>query len=148
MTARRLASVAVGIVLLLSWVGLSFWLFGLNYSSSFFHYNLPSRLPPFIAACLGALALPTSAFWQWSRVRRGARPLRAWFVHSFWAAASVVPLVAVAAAAMRAPSPWRPSADDAMGTGIDFLLLVGLAVASAALLGLALVIRHFARGAA
>ena len=145
-TSQRVASGALTIAFLLSWAAFSFWLFSFSYSSSFFQYNLPSRLPPFAAAVLGALALPISAACQWRRVRRRtARPLRAWLSHCLWAAASVVPLLVVAALVAHAPGPWRSSADDAMGTGIDFLLLVGMAIASAVLLGVALVIRNLVR---
>jgi hypothetical protein len=43
------------------WVVLAFWAFSLSSSSSFFEYNLPSRLPPFLAAFAAAVALPIIA---------------------------------------------------------------------------------------
>lgn len=139
MRAKQIARLAAEVVLLLAWAVFAFWLFSLSYSSSFFRYNLPSRLPPFVAAVAGAVALPISAVYQWRRARRRAvSPLKAWILHGLCAAAAVLPLMLVAAIQSRAPNPWHASADDAMGTGIDFLLLAAGAILSSLVLGVAL----------
>jgi hypothetical protein len=135
-------------LLLLAWAALAFWTFSFAFSGSFFRWNLPSRLPPFVAAWAGATLLPVSAAWQWARVRRQAcGPFEALGLHVAGAALSVAPLLLVTAVQRRMPEPWRLSADDAMGVGIDLLILLGAAVASTVLLGLALLIeRRLARG--
>jgi hypothetical protein len=40
----------------------------------------------------------------------------------------------------RAPDPWHLSADDAMGVGIDWLLLLGLSLLSLPVVGVALLV--------
>lgn len=144
MAIPALALRIVKILTLLAWAAFAVWAFAFSFSSSFFHYAPHSRLPPFFAAWAGAVVLPISAHLQWSRVaRRGRSPLLAWFLHGVTAAACVLPMMAVAAVLSRAPSPWRPSADDAMGAGIDFMVLTGMAIASGILLGLALLVRSW-----
>jgi hypothetical protein len=144
----KASKVALGVVKLtafVAWCCFVFWVFSFNYSSSFFHYNVHSRLPPFLAAFSGAVALPLSVHYQWTRIRLGySSPLRAWLFHGVSALACVLPLLAVAGLMVRLPAPWHASADDAMGTGIDFLILVALALASSVLLGLALLVRTIA----
>ena len=129
------------IAVLLAWTGLAFWAFSFSYSSSFFQYSRPSRLPPFVAALLAVL-IPISGVRQWRRVRLGkTSALRAWIAHALAAAASLAPLALVAAILARAPDPWRLSGDDAMGVGLNFLGLAALGVASALILGVALAMR-------
>lgn len=109
----------------------AFRVFSFGFSDSFFEYNLHSRLPPFLAAWLAAVAIAISGFAQWRQVRSGrTSAMRAWWFHVLAAAASLVPLLAVAAILHRAPPPWHLSADDAMGVGIDWLMLVGFALLS------------------
>ena len=125
------------------WVVLAFWALSLSYSSSFFEYNLPSRLPPFLAAFAATVALPISAHVQWQRVtREKISPLRGWLLHCVVATGLFVPLVAVASLLARAPAPWHLSADDAMGVGIDFLLLLTAAIASSVVLAIAFLLRR------
>jgi len=124
-------------VLALVWAAFWFWAFSLAYSDSFFDYNRNSRVPVFVAALLGAVLIFASAARQW-RSRRS--PVAASVRHALGVVLSVSPLLATSALLHHAPPPWRPSADDAMGTGIDFLLLVGAGLASLVVLagGLAL----------
>lgn len=124
---------------LVAWAAFAFWLFSYSFSSSFFRYNQPSRLPPFIAACLGAIVIPVSGFVQWRRVRRrSASPLAAALFHVAVSTVALGPLVIVAAILAHAPEPWHPSADDAMGVGIDFLILVGIALTSVIVMSIVL----------
>jgi len=114
------------------WLSFWFWAFSLAYNDSFFEYNRRSRLPVLAAALVGAAGIFASAVVQW----RSRRPIVSGCLrHVFGAAVSLCPLLAVSALLRRADPPWRPSADDAMGTGIDFLLLVGAGIASLAVLG-------------
>jgi hypothetical protein len=50
----------------------------------------------------------------------------------------VLPLAGTAALLARAPAPFHLSGDDAMGVGIDFMVLTAAAIVSALLLGLLL----------
>ena len=131
----------------LGWAGFWFWVFSFAYSDSFFLYNRPARLPVLFAAWLGACAILASAIWQWRRQgRRRGSILAACLRHAIGVALSLCPLLVVSAVLRRAPPPWRPSADDAMGTGIDFLILCGLGIVSVAVLALALSARRISRG--
>jgi hypothetical protein len=114
-----------------AWAIFSFWLFSFSFSDSFFQYNLPSRLPPFLAAVFSALVIPVSGARQWLRVRQAATTrLRAWLAHAVATGVSLLPFVLAAAFLAKAPAPWKLSADDAMGLGIDFLMLLGMALIS------------------
>ena len=136
---RKIALLAV----LCAWTILAFWTFSLGYSSSFFQYNLPSRLPPFLAALLGAIALPVGAWFHWARVSGGrVSPAKGWLHQCLTASVSLLPLVATAFLVHHAPEPFRPSADDAMGTGIDFMILLAAVLAWTVLFGLALLVRR------
>jgi hypothetical protein len=86
-----------------------------------------------------AVALPWSGGRQWWRYRSGERTRLAAFGRHLLAtgAALGVPLGVVAALRV-APRAMRPSADDAMGIGLDFLAVLAIAVASALVLGVAL----------
>jgi len=119
-----------------------FWAFSLAYSSSFFSYNRHSRLPVFAAALVGAAGIFASAVVQWRAPRS---VVGACLRHAVGVAASLFPLAAVSALLHRADGPWRPSADDAMGTGIDFLLLTGVGMASLAFLASGLALRRLWR---
>ena len=134
----NLATFALGaakLIALLLWAALAFWTFSLSFSSSFFEHDLPSRLPPFVAAFAGALALPISAYFQWKRARHGASRLGAWLGHAAIAAVCLLPLAGTAALLSRAPEPFHLSGDDAMGVGVMFLVLSAAAIASGLLLG-------------
>jgi len=119
---RAVAWLALGL-----WSAAAFWTFSLSFSASFFRYNLASRLPPFLAAWLAATALPLLGARAWRRVRVGRTGIaRAWIEYVLLASAALVPFLLTTAVERRLPSPWRMSADDAMGAGIDFLILLGL----------------------
>jgi hypothetical protein len=119
-----------------------FWAFSLAYSDSFFAYNRHSRLPVLAAGLLGAGTIFVSAVAQW-RARRSAAA--ACLRHVGAVVFSLCPLLAMSALLSRAAPPWRPSADDAMGTGIDLLLLVGAGVATLVVLAVGLALRTLGR---
>jgi hypothetical protein len=113
---------------LLAWIVFAVWVFSFSFSSSFFRWNLAARLGPFVGAWLAAVALPVAGAWElagFTRGRRGA--LAAWLRHLGWTVLAFVPFLAVTALQRRLPDPFRLSADDAMGVGIDFLILIVLA---------------------
>lgn len=136
---RALAARTSVAIAALAWALFCIWLFSFSFSDRFFEYNLPSRLPPFLAAVASAMAIPVSGVRQWLRARHGkVTRLRAWMTHVIASAASMLPFVLVVAIGSKAPTPWRPSADDAMGLGIDFVMLIGIGLVSLLLCGLAL----------
>lgn len=130
------------LVALLLWAALAFWTFSLGFSASYFKHDLPSRMPPFLAAFAGALALPLSAYHQWRRARSGASRMGAWLSHCACAGLCVLPLAGTAALLSRLPDPFHLSGDDAMGVGIVFLILVATAIVSAFLLGVLMLATH------
>jgi hypothetical protein len=135
--ARRLA---VGFALV-AWTAVAFWAFSFGFSATFFQYDFASRLPPLVAALLAALAIPVSAFGQWSRMRQNRTSrLRAWFTHLFCTLALLVAFAVIAALLGRAAAPFRLAGDDAMGVAYDFLMLAGLGIASVLILAIALAI--------
>ena len=126
-----------------TWIACWFWAFSFAYSDSFFLYNRHSRLPAFFAAWLGSGLIFASACFQWT----SRRPiLAACLWHSVGVVASVCPLLIVSAVLARAPVPWRLSGDDALGVGIDFMVLCALGVASVVLLAVGLALRGAIRG--
>lgn len=133
--ARR-AGLAVALV---AWSAFAFWVFSFAFSDNYFRYSLASRLPVFVAAFAAAVAIPCSAAWQWHRARAGRTTrLRAWLGHAVGSTLCLVPFVAVTSILKRLPSRWRLSADDGMGAGIDFLMLLALAIGFGVLLAVAL----------
>ena len=130
-------------IFLLAWGALAFWTFSLSYSSQFFKYDLPSRLPPFLAAFAGAIAIPVSFRYQFQRAtsKRSSR-LRAWLAHVGTAFAATVPLAVTASVLSRVRGPMHLSGDDAMGVGINFFLLISVASLSGLLLAVAFVVQH------
>lgn len=138
-SARDLARRAGLAAALLAWSAFAFWAFSFAFSDNYFRYSLASRLPVFVAAFAAAVAIPCSAAWQWHRARTGrATRLWAWLGHVVGCALCLAPFMAVTAVLSRLPSSWRLSADDAMGAGIDFLMLLALAIGSGILLAGAL----------
>jgi hypothetical protein len=108
------------------WLAFWFWAFSFAYSDGFFRYERCSRLPVFAAALLGAVVIPGSARRAWRR-----RTLWAALVaHLAGVVCGLAPLALVSALSSRLPGPCRLSADDAMGAGIDFMLLVGVSLLS------------------
>jgi len=138
-SARDLARRAGLAAALLAWSAFAFWIFSFAFSDGYFRYSLHSRLPVFLAAFAAGVAIPCSAAWQWHRARTGRTTrLRAWLGHAVGCGLCLAPFVAVTATLSRLPSPWRLSADDGMGAGIDFLMLLALAIGSGILLAGAL----------
>ncbi|HEX5093565.1 MAG TPA: hypothetical protein VFV84_12845 [Burkholderiales bacterium] len=137
--ARSALARAGAAIALLAWAAFAFWLFSFAYSDSYFRYSLASRLPLFVVAFAAAVAIPCSAAWQWLQVRRGrATRLRAWLTHAIACVLGLAPFFAVTAVLVRLPSRWKLSADDAMGAGIDFLMLLAMAIGSGIVLAVAL----------
>lgn len=128
------------VLVALAWTGFAIWLFSFSFSDHYFKYSLPSRLPPFLAALFSALVIPVSGARQFLRVRRAqATRVQAWFTHAVVTALSVLPLMLTSALLSRAPEPWKLSGDDAMGVGIDILMLFGIALLSLVVLAVLLV---------
>lgn len=120
----------------LAWTTFWFWAFSFAYSDSFFVYNRHSRIPTFVAALLIAVLIPWSAALQgWRFARSGRRGMLAILAHLGTCLVLLACLPAVSGVLRRSGPPWRASADDAMGVGIDFLMLLGLAVVSVIVLG-------------
>jgi len=111
---------------LLPWVGFWFWAFSFGYSDSFFEYDPWTRLPLLGAAVWGAATLPVAAHLAWR-----SRPslLRALAVYCAGVCGALIPLGFTSFVLSRSRGRWHLQADDAMGAGIDFLILVGLSVA-------------------
>jgi hypothetical protein len=125
-----------------AWLTFWLWAFSLAFSDSFFVYNRHSRLPTFTAAWLGSAGILASACSQWTS-RRPILAASLW--HLVGAIASMCPLVLVSALLSRAPEPWHLSGDDAMGVGIDFLILCALGALSVVLLPVGLALREAIR---
>jgi hypothetical protein len=124
------------------WVALWTWAFAFSYSDSYFRYSPCTRIPVFAAALLGAIAMPASALRLWRR----SGP--AWALALRQAGASLVALLPVMATSFvlsRAPGACRLSGDDAMGVGIDILVLGALALVTTVVLGLAVAARRSRR---
>jgi len=138
--SARAIAVRGGIVIaLLAWAVFAFWLFSFSYSDGYFRYSLASRLPLFLMAFALAVVIPGSAAWQWRRAHLAQTTrLRAWLAHAVACVVGFVPFFLVTAVLVRLPYRWRLSADDAMGAGIDFLLLLAIAIVSGVALAVAL----------
>jgi branched-subunit amino acid ABC-type transport system permease component len=144
---RSVAPLVLGRVALVAWGAFWFWAFSWQYSSGFFRYDLAARLPPFLAMLAAAIALPWSAGRQWWRFRRGERTRMAAFGRHLLATGAALGVPFGVVAAMRvAPRALRPSADDAMGIGLDFLAVLAIAITAALGLGVALASSRPARG--
>jgi hypothetical protein len=131
------------IAALIGWSALAFWVFSLSYSTSYFHYSLASRLPPFVAAFGGAIAIPVSAYLLLQRVaRRQLSPVRAWLSHAGLCVVAVVPLAVTAAVLSRIRGPMHLSGDDAMGVGINFAILVLIAMVSCLFMAVVLAVKR------
>jgi hypothetical protein len=110
-----------------AWLTFWFWAFSFAYSDSYFEYDPRSRIPVFATALLGAMAVAGSGYFAWTR-----QPtlLRALGLHGCGVAIGLAPLALTSLVLSRAPGRWHLEADDAMGAGIDFSILVGLSLAS------------------
>ena len=128
----------------IAWVAAWSWVFAFSFSGSYFEYNRCSRVPVFAAAMLGVLMIPCGAFILWSRTRTVAALL---IGQVCVAGASLAPLAAASFVLARVPGACHLSADDAMGAGIDFLVLAGVAAASVGIAAVAGATRaRYARG--
>ena len=125
-----------------AWLGFWFWAFSFAYSDSFFRYDSCSRSSVFAAALFGAAAVPASACRAWRRHRSILRALAA---HAAGLVVALLPLALVSHALSRVSGPCHLEADDSMGAGIDFLILVGIAIVSLLVLLVAWIVRVVAR---
>ncbi len=87
---------------------------------------------------LGAMLLPVGAFLVWRRFDSVSGVVIGQVGVSF---VSVVPLAVTAGLLARVPGPCHLSGDDAMGAGIDFIMLSVVAAAAIAVLAIAGVVR-------
>jgi hypothetical protein len=124
------------------WMAFWFWAFSFAFSDSFFQYNRHSRIPPFLAVWLASGLIPWCAWLQW-RARRSLLRTVLYQVAAVGFSLSLPFLVT--GTLHHAPEPWHLSGDDAMGVGIDLLILCGLGLTSVAVLGVGLAFRHLAR---
>ena len=136
--ARLVAAAA-----LVAWSAFWFWAFSFAYSDSFFEYNRHTRIPTFVAVLVAAILIPVSAFSWWpDSSGSGFRAL----VGHVMTCLVVLALPAIVTGLLsRADHPWHLEADDAMGVGIDFLLLLGIAVSSVVVMVGAIVVRSYRR---
>jgi hypothetical protein len=132
MTAHIKTEPIIAALLFAGWVSFWFWAFSFAYSDGFFLYNRHSRIPIFAAALVAATLIPISA-------------VRSLLTHSAICLIILAALLAVFWALSRAERPWRLEADDAIGAGIDFMLLLGIATLSIAALGVAVSARWHRR---
>lgn len=135
---RRLFRRAWHAIVSLAWIAFWFWSFSFAYSDSFFAYNPCSRLPVFGAALFGAIAVPASASlaWRWGRSLLQTLP-----IHLVGLVAALSPLALVSFTLSRVRGACHLEADDAMGAGIDFLILAALGAVSLAMLLVAAFVR-------
>jgi hypothetical protein len=138
---RKLALAVALAVWAAGWV----WGFAFSYSNSYFSYDLCSRLPVFGAAMLGAVAIPVGAVFLW---RRLASVVALVIGQAGVALASVAPLAGTTFVLSRIPGRCHLSGDDAMGAGINFLLLAATGVVSVGVMGVAAAIRRARSGTA
>jgi hypothetical protein len=117
----------------LAWVAFWFWAFSFAYSDSFFEYDRCARGSVLAAALFGALAIPSSALLAW----RQPSVFHGLAAHAAGFLVAVGPIVLVSLALGRVAGPCHLEADDAMGAGVDLLILVTLGVASLLALALA-----------
>lgn len=132
------ARFAGGAVATALWLSLCVWLFAFSYSDSYFTYSHCSRIPVFAAAMIGAAAIPVGALLVWRRFSSALAVIVGQVGVSLLA---LGPLSATAFVLSRIRGACHLSADDAMGAGIDFLLLVGIAAVFVVVLAVASLVR-------
>lgn len=109
-----------GAFALLLWLGFWTWAFSFAYSDSYFAYSRCSRIGVFVAAMIGIVGI-TAGAWH---ARRNSRSVAGALLRQVLASlASLGPLALTSFVLSRAPEPCHLSGDDAMGAGINFLLL-------------------------
>jgi ABC-type xylose transport system permease subunit len=144
MTAHIKMQPIIAILLIACWAGFWFWAFSFSYSDGFFLYDRYSRIPIFITALIAAILIPVSAIVQWHRYEKSKHSgVQSFWVHTATCFAMVLVFFAVFWVLAKAPSPWRLEADDAMGAGIDLVLLVLVAILSIAVFGIALAVKRY-----
>ena len=113
-------------------------MFAFSYSDSYFKYSQCSRIAVFAAALIGSAAIPAGAILVWRRfngaLSRGIAQVGVSLLALF-------PLAATSFLLSRIRGACHLSGDDAMGVGINFLLLTGIAAISVAGLAIAAIVR-------
>jgi hypothetical protein len=127
-------------VAFLAWMAIWFWAFSLAYSSSFFQYDLGTRLPFLFLSLLAVAVPPPSSYWVVSRtIRMKSSATRAGLINLV---VSALPLLLFSAVyflwvyLFQGPGRVAFEADEAMAIGIDFALCMGVFVATNVLLWL------------
>lgn len=109
---------------MLLWLGFWIWAFSFAYSDSYFAYSRCSRSGVFAAAMIGIVGITAGAWHAGRNSRSVAGALLRQIMASL---ASLGPLAFTSFVLSRAPESCHLSGDDAMGVGINFLLLCGVA---------------------
>ena len=135
---RRQMRMVLGILVGGLWLSFCVWMFAFSYSDSYFSYSHCSRIPVFAAALVGSAAIPSGAILVWRQFNNVVALIIAQVGVSSLA---LLPLAATTFLLSRVPGPCHLSGDDAIGAGIDFLLLTGIAALSVAGVAIAGILR-------
>lgn len=134
----RWARIGAGVLAGVLWVALWVWLLAFAYSTSYFEYSLCSRAPVFAAALLASITIPVGALILWRRLDSVSGLV---IGQAAVSVLSLLPLGLTSYVLARLSGPCHLSGDDAMGAGIDFILLCGTAAVSVCMLATAAVVR-------
>jgi len=129
---------AGGILASVLWLALCVWMFAFSYSDSYFKYSHCSRIAVFAAALIGSAAIPAGAILVW---RRFNSALSRSLAQAGVSLLALFPLAATSFLLSRIRGACHLSGDDAMGVGINFLLLTGIAAISVVGLAIAAIVR-------
>lgn len=120
------------------WLGFCVWMFAFSYSDSYFKYSHCSRIAVFAAALIGSAAIPGGAILVWRRFNgilvRVVAQLGVSLLSLFLLAATSFLLSRIRGAC-------HLSGDDAMGAGINFLLLTAIATIAVAGMAIGAIVR-------
>ena len=143
MTGHIKVQPIIATLLIACWAGFWFWAFSFSYSDGFFLYDRYSRISISLTALIAAIFIPFSAIVQWRWYEKSKYSgVRSFLVHIATCFVIVSVFFTVFWAFAKAPPPWRLEADDAMGAGIDLMLLVVIAILSIAVFGVALAVKR------
>jgi len=120
------------------WLSFCAWMFAFSYSDSYFKYSPCSWIAVFAAALIGSTAIPLGAILVWRRFNSALGRIIGQVAVAILAQ---LPLAATSFLLARIPGACHLSGDDAMGAGIDLLLLTGIAAFSVVGLAMAAMVR-------